>query len=255
MAKIFSQARQFSSWLSRAEAGFLPGRFGAFDDEGRGVGVELIGMRPDPAVLGLFEDEGKGVVEFLLRAEPDEFVFAGVDGGLEIVGELRAGPGVQAVGGDDDVVVLRQLPGIGDLGLETQIDAKLPGPLLQQHQEFLAADAGKAMAARDDALATIMHGDIVPIGEVTADGRGAGRIVGGDIIESLVGEYDAPAERIVRPVALEHGDVVAGVAQLHADREIEARGAAAETSNLHALPPVEIDRLRKHRTVAKIFQA
>ena len=38
------------------------------DDEGRGVVVELIDMRPDPAMLGPFEDEGEGVVEFLMRA-------------------------------------------------------------------------------------------------------------------------------------------------------------------------------------------
>ena len=76
----------------RAEAEFLPGVVGAFDDEGRGVGVELIGVRPDPAVLGLLEDEGKGVVEFLVGAEPDEFVLAGLDRRLEMLGEFVARP-------------------------------------------------------------------------------------------------------------------------------------------------------------------
>ena len=49
----------------RAEAVVRPGLLGALDDEGRGVGVELVGVRPDPAVLGLLEDEGEGVVELL----------------------------------------------------------------------------------------------------------------------------------------------------------------------------------------------
>ena len=90
-----------------AEAEFLPGVVGAFDDEGRGVGVELIGVRPDPAVLGLLEDESEGVVEFLVGAEPDEFVLAGLDAGLEVGGEFAARPGIQSVGGDDEVVGLR----------------------------------------------------------------------------------------------------------------------------------------------------
>ena len=69
-----------------------PGRFRTFDDESRGVGIELIGMRPDPAVLGLFKDKGKGIVEFLPGAEPDEFVLAGFDGRPEDVGEFAACP-------------------------------------------------------------------------------------------------------------------------------------------------------------------
>ena len=102
----------------RPEAEFLPGAVGAFDDEGRGVGVELIGVRPDPAVFGLFENEGEGVVEFLVGAKPDEFVLAGLDAGLEMGGEFVARPGIQSVGGDDEVVGLGQLRGAGDLGLE-----------------------------------------------------------------------------------------------------------------------------------------
>ena len=53
-------------------------------------GVELVGVRPHPAVLGLLEDEGEGVVEFLVGAEPDELAFAHVDVGLEDFGEGRA---------------------------------------------------------------------------------------------------------------------------------------------------------------------
>ena len=87
-AEIFAEEasrrrRSISSLAHRAEAELVPGLLRALDDESRGVGVELVGVRPDPAVLGFFEDEGEGVVEFLVRAEPDELVFAQVDAGLE----------------------------------------------------------------------------------------------------------------------------------------------------------------------------
>ena len=92
-----------------AEAVGVPGGLGALDDEGRGVGVELVGVRPEPALLGLLEDEGEGVVELLPGAEPDELALAHVDVGLEVLGVAGAGQRVQPVAGDDDVVVARQL--------------------------------------------------------------------------------------------------------------------------------------------------
>ena len=78
-----------SSVVMRVETGAPPGLFRTFDDEGRGVGVELIGVRPDPAVLRFLEDEGEGVVEFLVRAEPDIFAGAHVDVRLEDIGVAR----------------------------------------------------------------------------------------------------------------------------------------------------------------------
>src|ERR1700692_3874185 len=105
--------------------------------------------------------------------------------------------------------------------------------MLQDLQQLLARDAGKAVAGRDDFLAAIMHRDIVPIGKMAANFAGAQRIVLGEVFERLVGQDHAPVERVVRLVALEHGDVMRAVAQLHADRKIKARRAAAEASDLH----------------------
>jgi hypothetical protein len=76
----------------RPEAEFLPGLIRTLDDECRSVGIELVGVRPNPAVLGLFEDEGEGVVEFLMRAEPDELILAPLDRRLEMFGEFVACP-------------------------------------------------------------------------------------------------------------------------------------------------------------------
>ena len=67
------------------EAHGVPGLLRTFHDEGRGVGIEGIDMRPEPALRRLFEDEGEGVVEFLFRAQPDELAAAHVDVGAEHV--------------------------------------------------------------------------------------------------------------------------------------------------------------------------
>jgi hypothetical protein len=94
------------------EAPAVPGLGQAFDDEGRGGVVELVDMRPDPAMLGLLEDEGEGVVELLVRAQPDELAAAHVDIGPEDVLVFVADPGVDPVRGDDQVVVLAVVLGL-----------------------------------------------------------------------------------------------------------------------------------------------
>ena len=161
----------------RAEAEFLPGVFRAFDDEGRRVVVELVGVRPHPAVLRFLEDEGKGVVEFLVRAEPDELALAHVDLGFEVVGELAPGLGVEPVGGDHEIVVAGVSSGTLRLGLEAKIDAELARALLQQDEQRLAADAAEAVAGGHCPRAAVVDGDVVPIGEVGADRSGADGIV------------------------------------------------------------------------------
>jgi hypothetical protein len=94
------------------------------------------------------------------------------------------------------------------------------------------------VTGRHRALALVDHRDVVPVGEVFADPGGAHRVVGGEIVERLVRQNDAPAERVVRPVALETGDLVRRIAALHRDREVEAGRTGAEDSNLHRDPPV-----------------
>src|SRR5207253_3193040 len=69
------------------------------------------------------------------------------------------------------------------------------------------------------------------------DGRGRLRVVGGQILDRLVGEDDAPAERHARRVALEHLDLVRGVAKLHRNREIQPRRPTADAGDLHENVP------------------
>ena len=127
------------------EAEAAPGLLRTFDDEGRAVGREAIGVRPDPAVLGLLEGEGEGV-EHLRRAEPDELVGAHVDVDPERVGIGVAEARVGAVRGDDQVVVAPLRIGGIALGFEVQHDAELARAVLQDFEQALAADADEAVA-------------------------------------------------------------------------------------------------------------
>lgn len=72
-----------------AETQPFPGLRIAFDDKGRGVVIEAVGVGPDPAVFCFHKDESEGL-EHLVRAQPDEFILPDLDVRLECVGELRA---------------------------------------------------------------------------------------------------------------------------------------------------------------------
>ncbi len=208
---MFSQAAMVCIDAHAIEAGAAPGRFRAFDDEGRGVGVELIGVRPDPAVFGFLEDEGEGVVEFLMGAEPDVFAGAHVDVGLENAGVARSHARIHAVGRHDEIEVAIGVE-VLRLGFELQRHAKCAGALLQDVQQPLAPDAAEAVAGRGDDRIPIVHRDIVPIDEIFANEFRAFGVIGLQVAERLVGEHDAPAESVVRPVALDHDHLVRGIA-------------------------------------------
>jgi hypothetical protein len=113
------------------------------------------------------------------------------------------------------------------------MNAKLLRAVLQDVEQLLAADAGKAVAAGAHRLAAIVHGDVVPIDEVLADLRGAGGVVLFEIGQRVVGEHDTPAEGVMRLVALDHPHVRGGIAPFQRDREIKAAGTAAETDRAH----------------------
>ena len=121
--------------------------------------------------------------------------------------------------------------------LEMEPDSELARPLLEDVEQPLAADADEAVAGRADRLAVDMDLDIVPMGELVADDGARDRIVGHQILDRLVGEDDAPAERVVGPVALIEVDLVRGIAQLHRNREIEPGGSPAQARDAHRSLP------------------
>ncbi len=96
----------------------FPGCLRTFDDEGRGLVIKLIGVRPDPALLGFLENERKGIIEFLMCAQPDKLAFPRIDIGLEFIGKLGAGFGIKPVGCDDKVKFPSIMRGTFGLGLK-----------------------------------------------------------------------------------------------------------------------------------------
>ena len=122
-----------------------PGRVRAFDDEGRAVGREFIGVGPDPPRLGLFEGEGEGV-ECLGCTEPGEAVGAGFGIDPEPVRIMVAKAAVDAVGADDEFVIGPMLQAGLALLLEVELDAELAGALAKDREQALAADADEAVA-------------------------------------------------------------------------------------------------------------
>ncbi|MNI12910.1 hypothetical protein D3C73_661170 [compost metagenome] len=149
--------------VHRAEAVLLVSLFRRLDDEGRGVVVELVDMRLEPAVIRLAEIEGEGIEE-LVGAEPDIAVRAHGEIRLKdfriTIADLR----VEAIGGDNQVGIWVVGVTIG-IGFEHQFDAKRLAATLQDVQEFLAADADKTVAGRALAGALEQKLDIVPVVE------------------------------------------------------------------------------------------
>ena len=180
----------------------------------------------------LLEREGEGL-EHLVCAEPEELVAPDLRVDSEMLLVAGADAAVGAVGGDDQVIALP----VGEVGarfmLEMERDAELARPFLQDRQQPLAADADEAVAGGSNRLAVDMDLDIVPMGEFVADPGAAHRIVGHQILDRLVGEDDAPAERVVGAVALEQVDLVRGIAQLHRNGEIEPGRSPAEARDPH----------------------
>ena len=130
-----------------------------------------------------------------------------------------------------------------DLGLELKVDAEFARTAVQEQEQLFAPDAGKSVASRYDALAAIMDSNVIPIGEVATNGLRADRIIGHEVVERIVRQHHAPTERVIRPVSLDHSDVVGGIAQLHADREVEARRTATEARNFHVVPTFSTEDL------------
>ena len=126
----------------------LPHRLWCLDNEGRSVGVKLVSVRGEPAVLGLLKGEGEGV-EFFVRSQPDKAAGAQVDVGFEGVGVARAHPAVQAIAGNHQVrlVLCCQRLIVLDLRFKHQRDAELKATILQDVEQALASYAAKTMAA------------------------------------------------------------------------------------------------------------
>ncbi len=114
---------------------------------------------------------------------------------------------IHAIGPDDQIEVAIGFE-VLRFGFELELHAKFAGAILKDIQEPFAPDAAKAVAGRGNDRIAIVHRDVVPIDEIVPYERRAFRVIGLEVAERLVGEHDAPAERIVRSVALDHDHLV-----------------------------------------------
>jgi predicted DsbA family dithiol-disulfide isomerase len=81
-------------------------------------------------------------------------------------------------------------------------DTELAAALLQDAEQPLALDAAEAVAARARHRAAVMDVDVVPVVEIAGDRGVRGLIRGAEVLHRAVREHDAPAEGVVRAVAL-----------------------------------------------------
>ena len=228
----FEEARRLF-FAQLVEAGALERLRIGLQHPGRKARLVLVAMRDEDAVLGLAEEEREGV-ERPGRAHPGELVRPQVRARLEGVRVLGADARVDAVGRDDQIGVA--VRGRIDLGLELHLDAERAGALLQQPQQGHARAAAEAVAADAVHRALEMDLDVVPVGEVVGDRAVALAVVFLERLERLVGEHDAEAERVVRPVALVDGELHLRPGLLRQDREIEPGRAAADHVDFHDAP-------------------
>src|SRR5580692_4909045 len=78
--------------------------------------------------------------------------------------------------------------------------------------------------------------------ESPGDGRVRLWVRGPEAVHRLVREYDAPAEGVVRPVALEDRHIPRGVRLLDQDREVKPCGTTTEAGDSHAALMVDYRR-------------
>ncbi len=232
----------------RGEPRRLPRRLGRLHDERRRVPVVLVRMRLEPAVRRLDESKRERR-EQLLRAQPDEPALPRVDVGRERVRVPGADPAVEAIGGQHDVgaELARDGDVVGDVLLEYLLDAERLAARLQDFQQALAADAAEAVAAGGDRAALEVDVDVVPVVERSGDRVRSLGVGDREVAERLVGEHDAPAERVAGPVALDDPHRVPRVRLLEQQRGVEPRRAAADARHAHVPPPFgSRDRVAAH---------
>ena len=184
---------------------------------------------------GLAEEEGEGI-ERPGRAHPREKVGPQIKARLEPVGKRLSHAGIDAVGDHHEISIADDGIERGDFALVLDFNAQSARAPAQNLQERGARAAAEPVASDTVRRAAEMDLDVVPIGEVADDCAIALVVVGFEGVERLVREHHAEAERVVGPVALEHGDARLRPGLFHENGEVEPGRAATDHVNLHALP-------------------
>ena len=209
----------------------LPRRLAALDDERRVFRTVLVRVHAPEAMTVVLEVKREGG-ERLRRSEPDEPVRPHIDRRPDPIAEQAARGAVEAVRRDGEIGVAN-LGEARDLAFEQQVDARRARLFLQHAQQRVAAHAAEAVAGRRDALAAIVHLDVVPVHEVPRDAAVGLRVGVGDGRHRRIREHDAESERIVGAIAFDDADLVSGIRFLHQHGEVQTAGAAADADDPH----------------------
>ena len=198
----------------------LPGRGRGLDDPCALAGAVPIGAEHPDAVLVLGEVEGEGVMR-PGRAEPEEAVAAVLDARPEPPRGIVSRTVELIPSAPTSRSKSRSAAG-SPISLSKRRFHAEPGAAPLQHVEQRAARAAaEAVPAAAHRLAVEDEVDLVPVDEDVADRVVALRVVVAEIVQRLVGEHDAEAERVVAPVALVDRDLPARPGLLRQQREIE----------------------------------
>src|SRR5690606_6855648 len=98
-------------------------------------------------------------------------------------------------------------------------------------------DTDKPMAAATHAAALVMDLDIVPMIERIADLARGNRIGLFQVFQGCIGKDHAPAERVIRAVALHNRHIVSRIGKLHQQTEIQAGRPSSYAHDFHGLAP------------------
>ena len=199
--------------------------------------VEPVGVHLEQAVRVLLEEEReRGERRTSSRARRTGSA-ASRSAGRKCSRVARAHRAVHAVGREDQVGVARTARGRRPRALNRAARRARAQRSLQDVEQRLPRQAREAVPGRGTISPLIVDLDVVPVGERAAD-RLVGLAVGlREALQRRVGEDHAPAEGVVRAVALEDGDLVRGVGLLHEEREVQARGPPPMQTIFTAAPP------------------
>jgi hypothetical protein len=151
---------------------------------------------------------------------------------LEVFLQVLAHEAVHAVRAEDQVSVAIFFQRL-HFRVEHQLDAQLLAAFLKDVQQLLARHAREAVPGAADALAVDVRVNVRPVGELGGDAIISLLVGLFEAAKGFVAEDNSPAERVVRAIAFDDRDVVAGVLLLHQDREVKPRRPAADARDLH----------------------
>src|SRR5262249_29287428 len=168
-------------------------------------------------------------------AKPDVLVFSKLDQGLERVFKCSSNQTVCSVGTYNQVARVSQTRDVGHVCVKCDSDAELGAAPLKDVQEGEPSDSGEVVSSNCDLATAMNYIDVVPTLAGSCYGLKGLSVVGFEIRESLIREYDSPAEGVVWPVAFAHLDIGAGIELLHQDRKVKPGGPPANDRYPHSV--------------------